>query len=200
MQGVFDFFPDLPARPKRPERLFFGLFPDPVTALDLWRFADRFVRDNHLMGARLRTERLHLSLHPVGDFGNLQTKIIYAATRSGNAVSLPPFDVTFQRIRSFEGAPPVDGRPRRRPLVLLGEGDGLFDLHKALGAAMARNGLRAGHRFVPHLTLLYGRELVPAQAVKPIRFVATAFSLIHSERGLTRYNCLERWSLVDARS
>ena len=36
------------------------------------------------------------------------------------------------------------GRPRRWPLVLLGEGADLLELHRILGAAMEKNGLKEG--------------------------------------------------------
>ena len=33
MQGAFEFYRELPARPKRPEWLFFALFPDAATGI-----------------------------------------------------------------------------------------------------------------------------------------------------------------------
>jgi 2'-5' RNA ligase len=47
------------------------------------------------------------------------------------------------------------------------------------------------------MTLYYGPQPVPLQAIEPIRFVVREFVLIHSERGLTRYNLLDGWSLDD---
>jgi 2'-5' RNA ligase len=80
-------------------------------------------------------------------------------------------------------------------LVLLGDGDGLSALHRALGTAMQTNGLKAGTYFVPHVTLSYGPWAIPLEKVGPIRFVADHFSLVHSLRGLTRYEVLGRWLL-----
>jgi 2'-5' RNA ligase len=79
--------------------------------------------------------------------------------------------------------------------VLRAEGTALFDLHALLGAAMREWGLKAADEFVPHMTLLYGPNAVPLQAIEPIRFVAREFVLIHSELGLTRYTVLGRWPL-----
>lgn len=53
---------------------------------------------------------------------------------------------------------------------LLGEGDALFELHKTLGVAMERNGLKAAKSFMPHMTLFYGSGPIPLQAIEPIRF------------------------------
>jgi 2'-5' RNA ligase len=195
MQGAFDFYRDLPVRPKRPERLFFGLFPDTEISIRAGQFGQRFSCENHLEGMRLKTERLHVSLHHVGDYKRQRTKFIYAARQAGEAVSMQPFEVTFRFIKSFEGGPPVDGQPRGRPLVLLGEGEALLELHKLLGAAMRKNGLRAAEDFTPHMTLSYGPKAVSVQAIEPLRFVANEFFLIHSKLWLTQYDMVGRWSL-----
>lgn len=189
-QGRFEFFQELPARPKRPERLTFMLFPDTETSVRIERFGQWFVCRNHMIGTRLKPERLHISLHHVRDDRCLRTKFIYAARQAAEAVSMRPFEVAFRFITSFE-----NGRPHRRPLVLLGEGDAMFDLHGELGAAMVKNGLRAANQFTPHMTLLYGPKAIPVQSIEPIRFMVHEFLLIHSELGLGRYNVLGRWSL-----
>ena len=195
MQRVFGFYRDWPVLPKRPDRLFFGLFPDVPTSRRIDRFGERFIRDNRLEGTPIKRERQHVSLQHVGDYPRLRTKFVYAATRAGDAVSLPPFEVEFDAVKSFEGAPSRDGKPRRRPLVMLGRGQALSDLHKTLGAAMEKNGLRATPSFTPHMTLLYGAKSVPVQAIEPIRFVVNEFALIHSELWRTRYNMICRWTL-----
>lgn len=187
IQGAFEFHQDLPARPKLPERLFLGVFPDREASVCAGQCAERFIREHRLRGRQLKTNRLHVTLHHVGDYKRIQTKFVYAASQALKAVSMQPFEVTFRCIKSFEG-----GRPHRRPLVLLGEGDALWELHKILGTAMTNNGLRAAQDFTPHMTLLYGPERVPQQAIEPIRFVVDELVLIHSERGLTRYHVLDR--------
>jgi 2'-5' RNA ligase len=160
----------------------------------LTEFGEHFADDNHLSGTRLKSERLHVSLHHIGDFGRLKSKFVHAARQTGNAVSQLPFEVTFRFIESFS-PPPIVGRIRRRPLVLRGEGRALFELHSTLGAAKRECGLNAAGDFVPHMTLLYGSKAVPLQAIEPIRFVAREFILIHSELGLTRYTALGRCAL-----
>jgi 2'-5' RNA ligase len=195
MQGAFEFYEDLPARPKRPERLFFGVFPDTETSIRVGRFGEQFIRERCLKGRPLRAERLHVSLHHVGDYKRLQTKFLYAAKQAGTAVSMRRFEVTFRFIESFEGPPPTDARPYRRPLVLLGESDALLELHRVLGAAMERSGLRAAEDFTPHMTMFYGAKPIARQAIEPFRFVVREFALIHSELWRTRYNVIGRWPL-----
>jgi RNA 2',3'-cyclic 3'-phosphodiesterase len=196
MQGVFDFYRDFPHRPARPERLFYGLFPDAVTSARVSRFRRRFLCENHLKGNPLKAARLHVSLHHIGDYKRLRTKFIYAAVQTAKTVAMPPFEVTFRAIKSFEEGPPIGGRLRGRPLVLLGEGDALFKLHSALGGAMAKNGLRSQVCFTPHMTLSYDLKAIAEQAIEPIRMMVTEFVLIHSELWLTKYNMLDRWPLA----
>lgn len=106
-----------------------------------------------------------------------------------------PFDIALGTVRSFRGRPAMAGRALRRPLVLSGESEALTALHGDLGAAMRRWGMKAGDRFTPHVTLLYGPDLVPGLPVPPIRARVGSFALIHSEVGLGRYHVLGEWRL-----
>lgn len=195
MQGAFAFHQDIPRRPKRPERLFFALRPDSETSTSVGGLRQRFLRDHRLTGTPIELRHLHVSLHPLGDYARLPSNIIYGAQLAANAVSMPPFEASFRSIRSFDRPPSLKGRPGRWPLVLLGEGDGLGALHRELGAAMAKNGLRPGIGFKPHMTLLYGPKPIAPQEIEPIRLRVKDFVLIHSERGLTRHNVIGHWWL-----
>lgn len=190
MQGVFDFYGALPARPKRPERLFFGLFPDDETSLRVDQFRQQFLRENRVDGTPLKRERLHLSLRHVGDYGRLRSQPVYAARQAGKAVAMRRFEVTFRFVKSFD-----ELAPRARPVVLLGESDALSALHQRLGVAMAKNGLKTADHFKPHITLVYGSRPIPAQPIEPIRFTVDELVLVHSERRLGRYNKIDRWPL-----
>ncbi len=195
MQGVFDFYRGRPYRPKKPERLFFAFFPDGETCNRVVQARDQFIREHHLGGRLLRKERLHVSLHRVGDYKRLRTRFIHAASQAAKAVSMGRLEVTLWSINSFEDPPWIKRSLRQRRLVLLGEGDDLFELHRTLGVAMKENGLRITDHFVPHMTLSYGGKPVATQPIEPIRFAVNEFALIHSERGLTRYNVLDCWRL-----
>lgn len=182
-------------RPRRPERLFFALLPDAKTAMQIATWSKRFLRENSLEGTLLRKDRLHVSLHHVGDYRRLRSPLVYAARLAGNAVALAPFTVTFTEARSLPAAPSRGGEPRRRPLVLMAESVGLRALHEGLGLAMRNNGLRAADVFTPHMTLAYGPDAVPARPIEPINFTAAGFALIHSALGLTRYAAEAQWAL-----
>jgi len=197
LQGEFDFgTPVSPRRPKRPERAFFGLFLQPLL-YDRFAVAQEHLCHRHgVVGSRLSVERFHLSLQHAGDYRRLRPKIIFAASRSGRHVHMPAFEVTFGHVGSFPGRPATAGKPPRNPFVLLAEDGPVFELHKLLGAEMLKNGLKASHHFVPHLTLAYDQKFVPRQPIEPISFLAEDFILVHSLLGLTKYLFLDRWHLT----
>jgi 2'-5' RNA ligase len=195
-QGVFDFCRHGPARPKKPERLFLALLPDGQTALRIADFAEQFVRGNGLQGTRVKADRLHVSLHHIGDYKRLRSDVLYAVGQAGDSVSSPAFEMTFGSVGSFGAAD--EGAGGRRPLVLLSAADAVLPFHQMLGAALAKSGLRAGAHFTPHITLFYGGARILPQAIDPIRFVVKDFALIHSALGLKKYEVLQRWSLKAA--
>lgn len=195
MQGELNLGDNWQNRPKRPalqDRVFFGIMlgPDVQEIVDARRTG---VINDHGLTRKSLIEpcRFHISLHHLGDYKRLPSPIIFAAKRAGAAVSVPPFEVVLRSARSFEG-----GKPDRKPLVLIGEGEGLTRLHTILGACLMRNGL-PGYRgaFTPHLTLLYNSRMIGEQPIEPIRFVVRDFVLIHSKLWLSEYKILQRWTL-----
>lgn len=192
-QYVFEFYRELPVRPDRPERLFFGLLPDPEAGRRIARFGQDFLRTHHLAHRLIRTDRLHVSLYHVGDYRRLRTTLLYAATQAAQAVAMPPFEVTFRSAMSFESL--SSRRPDRHPLVLLGESDALLEFHRRLGDAIRTSGLRAAEVFTPHMTLSYDPRRVAAQAIDPIGFMVKDLYLIHSKLWLSEYEVIGRWPL-----
>lgn len=194
MQHVFDFYGDQSRRPRNPERLFFCVMPDDAASGAVMQFGDQLFLLYRLGGSRLRRDRLHMSLHPVGDYPRLPSRVIYAASRAARAVFMAPFEIRLGAVQSFEPAP---HKRNRRPLVLLGEGgEALWTLFRSLGLAMLENGLKGAAAFTPHMTLSYGPQPVPMQPIEPIRFMARDFVLIHSRLGLTQYEVIDRWPLA----
>lgn len=195
LQGEFDLGIGRPSpgpwRPERPERLFFGVLLETDTAFHAEQCRRSFCEEHHVEGTPRGRKRLHISLHSAGDHTHLPARIIYAAKLVGKAISMSPIEVTLHSITSFERK----RNPHKRPLVLLAESAALGELHTTLGAEMRKIGLRTRKHFTPHVTLLYGPNAVPRQAIEPIRFVVREFSLIHSELGLSRYNMIARWPL-----
>lgn len=183
---------DEPPRPT--DRLFFALFPTEDAARRIADLALTLRGEQGLSGAPLKTDRFHITLHHLGDYAGLPPDVVALAVQAGQALELPPFEITFDRVASFSG------HPSKRPFVLRGGDDdltALTDFQQALGTVMRKVGLgrRVDARFTPHVTLLYDSRLVAEQAVAPIHWTAHELVLVHSLLGQTQYVPLARWAL-----
>lgn len=179
---------------KPTDRLFFALFPPADVAAAIASTAQRLKGELALKGRLLATERLHVTLHHLGDHIGLRHDIVAAAQDAASRVAVAPFDVCFDHVASFSA------RARNRPFVLLGEEPGMAVLkafQRELGEALKRAALGrwAEGNFTPHVTLLYDDRAVASQPVEPVRWVAREFVLVHSLIGQTRHIVLGRWPL-----
>lgn len=148
-----------------------------------------------MRGKPLAIQRFHVTLVFLGDHVGLPQAIVARACEAAAGVTMPPFDVGFDRVASFS-------RRRNLPLVLLG-GDGvaaLTTLHLALVAALQTAGLGDEREsgYTPHLTLLRDDRRVAEQPVEPIGWTAREFVLVHSQIGRGRHVTLARWPLRGA--
>ena len=193
-----DLFGETPSA-KPTDRLFFALFPSEEAIPQIVK-TSQYLRDVHgLTGKSLSNDRLHITLHHVGDYaGGLPEGLVETVLEVASQIEMPEFEVIFDRAMSFAGS------PRNKPFVLRGnEGraGGLADLmafQKEFYLSMCRAGLqgpRANAKFAPHVTLMYDPKAVPEQAVEPIRWTAHDFVLVHSLLGQTKHIHLGRWSL-----
>ena len=175
------------------DRLFFGLFPDTATAVNIGGLAQDLRRTHGLNGRPLETARFHVTLLHLGDFAGLPQSVVAAAIEAASKVSTPIFDVSFDWAASFSG------KPGNLPLVLRAAdgADALMDFQRALCVELIKAGVRhkGGSTFTPHVTLLYDAISVPRQTIEPIRWTVREFALIHSLLGQTRHIALKRWSL-----
>jgi len=178
--------------PPATDRLFFAVFPAPATAADIVSrtAALRFVRQ--FSGRALPPERLHITLHHLGDHAGVRRDIVAMACEAAEAMTASPFEVSFDRAASFNNG-------GNNPFVLqAGEGrEALKAFQRDLGLAMARAGLgkRVDKSFTPHITLLYDRALAAEQAIEPIRWTVGGFTLVHGLLGRTEHVALGNWTL-----
>lgn len=175
------------------DRLFFAVFPDAGAAARIVELGQELRCQHRLRGKVMVAERLHVSLHHIGDYAQAPDQRIVALARDVAAsVRLPAFSVEFNGAMSFRG------RPDNQPFVLLGDDGtiGLAMLQQALGTALEKAGLgRCAAHFTPHVTLMYGDRLVADRSVSPVSWRVNEFVLVHSLLGRSRYLALGRFPL-----
>ena len=89
---------------RRPtDGLFFWVLPDEAAAVDIACVAQHQSRAHGLTGKPILAERLHVSLHNIGDYAGRPRGIIAAGCEAASAVVMPSFDVAFDRVVSFGG-------------------------------------------------------------------------------------------------
>ncbi|WP_238531412.1 2'-5' RNA ligase family protein [Collimonas fungivorans] len=187
------FLPGFEAPPQPTDRLFFALIPPPDAAAAIARQRG-LLRDQYgVRGKPIGIGRLHVTLSHLGDYLSFPQDLVNAAMTAAASIKAAPFEVVFDRAGSFRG------RPRNRPLVLLG-GDGVGALaafQQALGGALETAGIgKANAHYTPHVTLLYDNRFIPMQAIEPIAWRTSEFVLVHSLLGQTRHIPLARWPLL----
>jgi len=180
--------------PTPTDRLMFLLYPDPATAERIAVEARRLKDALGLRGQPLLTDRFHITLHHLGDYVGLPNDMVAKGKDAGEALKAAPFEVSFDKAVSFAN------RPGNNPFTLQG-GEGVQDLiafQKALGDAMRWVKLKPDSSFLPHITLLYDGQVVPAHDIAPIRWTADRFVLVQSKLGQTQHIVLQSWDLTGA--
>jgi 2'-5' RNA ligase len=179
---------------RRLDNIFFAVCVDEVAAIQIHDIAKSTVAEFGLRGRLLDRLCLHITLHGVGEYEGLPRSRIAQANEAARSISMPAFDVGFDRAMSF------GSNGQNRPLVLRGSvGHAeLRRLHRLLGEAMRRVGLWRTVRssFTPHVTMLYDSRTVAERPVPLVRWTVREFVLIHSPQGHSRHNHLSRWELA----
>ena len=176
----------------RSDALFFALVPDASAASRMAEIGRELRLKHGLTGKLLAPEQLHMPLigADLGAHAGLPSELVDLAMQAAAAIIMPSFDVVLDRVRSLAGL--------RRPLVLCG-GDGVRGadvMQLAIEIAMHELGIgAAGHRYMPHVTVLDGWRGIVEEAVEPVRWTATEFVLLHSLRGRREPVVLGRWAL-----
>jgi 2'-5' RNA ligase len=178
----------------RIERLFLGVMLPPDAQAAASKVLERVRAEDGLRGSPIQQDRLHITLIHIGDYaGSLPRSVVTDAIAVADGLTEAAFDVGFDRLASFGGA------PGKHPCVLLG-GEGLEALRGVrdrLFKALLRAGVRtlSKEAFNPHVTLAYGDRRLPERTIDPIGWRPSEFLLIHSEVGRSTYHTLGRWPL-----
>lgn len=172
------------------ERLFFAVMPDAHTAARIIELAAGLCEEHGLVDKLLHRDRLHVTLHHVGDFAGIPPALLARVQQAAGRLRMPAFEVCFDQVGSFSGR-------RQNPFVLRGESgvEHLHSLQQALARSLQGVGGKPGHAFTPHMTLLYDQRRLPLQPVQPLRWHVGEFLLVRSFLGQTRYQLEGRWQL-----
>jgi 2'-5' RNA ligase len=175
------------------DRLFFCLFPDPAAREAIAGETDALRVEHSLTGMPFRPDRLHVTLHHLGDHVELREDLVEAACAAAQRVALPAFEVALGSASTF---PSEQGK---NPCVLMcaEERPPVHALWRELGTQLMAAGLgrHVERDFTAHVTVLYdSREFLP-QHIDPIRWTARDFALVHSLLGKGEYRILGTWAL-----
>jgi 2'-5' RNA ligase len=193
MDATSDLFADQAdgGRVRGASPVFFAISPDVGAAVHAERTARLLRARNELTGAPRAPETLHVSLLGIGRCPALRPDVVGKACAAAAAITMPPFEVAFDRAASFGGGP-------EWPLVLFG-GDGVIGvemLQSELISELEKAGIRfKKNSYEPHMTVLRDRRRVMAQSIPPVRWRVREFALIHSLHGHTKHVRLARWPL-----
>jgi len=179
----------------RTDGLFFAIIPSPQSAAQIERRVQDFRGEFGLKGEPLATSHFHVTLYYLGAHPGVPRGIVAKASETAASIRMAPFDIIFDRARSFTG------KGGSRPFIL-GTGKALPELlalQQSLRAALRKAGLDnwAQPAFTPHVTLLYDNRSVPEQPIEPVAWTVREFVLMRSLLGMSRYETLGRWPLLE---
>lgn len=182
------------------DRLFFALRPTAEAATQISQMTREMQLRLGLQGKPLAPDRLHITLHLLGDFPQLPDYLVARASACAAAFATLPacraFDLAIDRAVTFQRR---TGPSPTAALVNHG-GIDLVAFWAALGDTLWRAGLVARRRtpaeFLPHVTMMYGDAMPGTQRFAPIAWQASELVLIHSLVGRTKHLTLGRWAMA----
>ena len=168
-------------------RLFFAIQPDGPASSRVAELTEQLRARGALSGKPVEPERLHVSLHHVGDFmDQMPRRLVADVSGAARTIAMEPFEVAFDRAGGTKG-----------PFILRASDDVpvLQSFRKSLNTALARAGfkrtLRA--RFTPHVTLSYSVNTAAERRIAPVSWTVRDFVLIESLYGKHQYVLRGRW-------
>jgi RNA 2',3'-cyclic 3'-phosphodiesterase len=174
--------------PRKRRKLFFALRPDADAAQEIASLGTTLDKRHGIGGQPLRPDRLHITLHVIGEYDETPQAVIDSANQAGDAVVADTFDVVFDRAMTFIGA---------KAYVLCG-GEGVEQVKAFwlnLGIQLANIQAFKKPSFTPHMTLSYSGRTMAEHPIEPVRWTAREFVLINSHVGETYHEVVGRWPL-----
>ena len=185
-----DSLPGMDDKPQA-ESLFFCLFPDTAACEAIAAETDALRVEHSLLGSPIKPNRLHATLHYLGEHAVEREDIVAAAITAAGRVERPCFEVVLGRVSSFHT------RSDKQPCVLLcqEEHPPVHALWRELGNHLMAAGLGRYLKrdFVPHVTVLYDTRALIPHSIDPIGWTARDFALVRGRNG--EYEILGSWPL-----
>jgi len=156
--------------------LVFLIKPPPEVADEI-----DFVRRKLGLYRGYSTDRLHITIQPLGLRRDLSDNAILLARAAADALVHPPFHVAFDQVNGgkLEGSEPIRG---------------FLAFRAAFQKAMSTRMSYRKHRTPPHVTLVYKR-LSGSRRIDTISWLVEEFLLIESIQGEGRHIERGRWQL-----
>lgn len=189
------YLPGFEPEPLQEKNFFFAVMPIPPAREEIASRRVTVCREHGLVGKPLDPERLHISLHNIGDH-RLRPATIEVAQRAAAraAQTTPPFEVTFDQMARF------GGRFKGQALALCTEQSqpGLDALSWNLAKMLAEYRFpdHSGRKLNAHVTTMYGETPPTPIAVPAVSWTAAEFVLIESLVGQSIYREHGRWLLA----
>jgi len=166
-------------------RSYFALLPPPKLAQRVEAYAKRLARA-HAVRRVTQAQRLHISLANIRNGDAMAPDELEEALAIGDAIRVPPFDLHFDRLETWDGGHPRRGR-RPVPTVLACSAPpreaGL--LYSTLDRQMRHFERRTSRqRFNPHMSLWYApTPIAPRALSRPLLLRVDRFWLVHTMAG-----------------
>jgi RNA 2',3'-cyclic 3'-phosphodiesterase len=190
------FLPETPPHGRRASHflLFFALLPPAETRHQIWALAQGLRHQHGLEKEAMAVDRLHLTLQLVVGFEQSMPRLIERsaiAAASSVAAACPAVPIELSHAGSMG---------LRAPSALAlhadeGTRSAVARLRQPLLRALRQNGFVLNAHDHPHITLVYGTDVVVPTPIEPIRWTADRLVLILSHQGCGHHQCLGEWPL-----
>jgi 2'-5' RNA ligase len=174
--------------------LFFAFLPGADIALQAERHGQLLRTAHQLKQRPMPAERLHVTVQPVMQLPRAVPRLIVRAAidaAQGVVMHCHAVTITFDRAGSM-------GVKAPSALALKcdeASAQALLQLRAPLVRALKRHGFPVTPHHDPHMTLVYGTELVANQAIAPLCWTATRLVLVLSHCGRGHHEHVKEWPL-----
>jgi len=139
-------FPGMAAARPLTDGLFFAIVPGALARASIGAITQD-LRDKYALTGKPLAERLHVSLHGIGEYPSFPGEIAARAIEAASSVAMAPFEVTFDRAMSFSG------KAGQLPLVLVARPPTVSRRCSRRSAARQSRARRAAIDATPHAAL-----------------------------------------------